>query len=62
MLGDDAFAGLVAAIVSSHRTFAPVVRDASVVIDEVRGVGDLARGVTLEQSPGSCRLHPLAED
>ena len=59
VLDDHGFRELVAAVVAGHRTYGPLVRDATVTLGEIDSPDDLAAGVTLDQTPGSCRVASL---
>lgn len=60
VIDDRGFDALVAGIAAGHRTVAPVIRDGSIVLSEIRSSADLPSGVTLEQAPGRCRVVPLS--
>ncbi len=62
VIGERGFAALVSAVVARYRTIGPVVRDGSIVLAEIHSPAELVSGVTLEQSPGSCRVVPMPED
>lgn len=59
-LDDRGFRALVDRLVARGPTYAPRVRDLSIVLEPVGGAGDLAEGVTLDLAPGSCRIRDLA--
>lgn len=61
VLDDEGFRALIGGILAGHTTLGPRVRDGSVVLSELRSVDEMARGVTLEQAPGSCRVVPLPD-
>ncbi len=61
VLDEAGFRALTERLIESHRTWAPQLRDASVVLDELHDPDDLVRGVTLRQEPGSCRVEPLPD-
>jgi ferredoxin len=61
VLDDRGFTALVTAILAGYRTVAPTLRDATITLAEIASAGDLAKGVTLEQAPGSCRVVDLPD-
>ncbi|MFI5119293.1 MAG: 4Fe-4S dicluster domain-containing protein [Thermoanaerobaculia bacterium] len=59
LLTTQDLAALLAALVSEgYRLIGPTVRDGAIVYGEIEGIGDLPRGVSDEQAPGSYRLSP----
>lgn len=61
VIDDQGFRALVAAVVADHRTIGPTPRDGTIVLADIGSPGDLAAGITLEQSPGSCRVVDLPD-
>jgi ferredoxin len=59
----DGFAALLAALVADdHSLVGPTVRDGAIVLDTIRGIDDLPRGIGDEQAPGHYRLRDRGDD
>ena len=59
----DGFGALLEALAASGRTLVgPTVRDRAIVLDEIRGIEDLPRGVGDEQAPGRYRLRDRGDE
>jgi ferredoxin len=59
VLDDAGFRALLSRLLRQHRVIAPLVRDSSIVLDEIEAPDELPAGLTLRQEPGLCRLEPL---
>ncbi len=63
VLDREAFGSLLAALSSDGRELVgPTVRDGAIVLDRLRGIDDLPRGVGDEQAPGHYRLRQRGDE
>jgi sulfhydrogenase subunit beta (sulfur reductase) len=53
---------LEALVAGGHALIGPAVRDGAIVLDELRGIEDLPRGVGDEQAPGRYRLRERGDE
>jgi len=59
----DGFAAVLRALTETgHQLIGPTVRDGAIVLDTLRGVDDLPRGVGDDQAPGRYRLRDRGDD
>ncbi|HET7504766.1 MAG TPA: 4Fe-4S dicluster domain-containing protein [Kofleriaceae bacterium] len=63
VLDREGFAGLLQALIADGRELiGPTVRDGAIVLDTLRGIADLPRGIGDEQAPGRYRLRERGDD